>query len=389
MISTQTIESLETSAGSRGQTGIYFRGTVNHQPNHDNVFVEKATIETMGKRSKKQATDSNDTASDVLTRGDDGDDEDCEMLIVLPGDIVTSHLDNIQGQNNKSDSDQRAKTTVIRNKLGNGLRYDSNTNQVYATYSGRFVHKYSKDNDGARVSTYYVEPHRTRSMQQRRYLPTMNDRLVGIVVDRIGATEEGGGDLYRIDINAAHYGILSNLQFAGATKRNKPIFQPGQIVYCRVLNDTTDTTINIDVPILLSCMNGPYDVGVPSKDWTTKENCYGELRNGGTICRISMQLARSLLSSTNATKETKGAIAHEPTNVILEELAKHSTKIPFEVAIGMNGYIWINSTKLEYIILIQNAIQNSNVLTTEQIRAMVKNLIYIVDKQLQQRNDLS
>jgi exosome complex RNA-binding protein Rrp4 len=55
----------------------------------------------------------------------------------------------------------------------------------------------------------------------------------------------------------------------------------------------------------------------------------------------------------------------------------------------MNGYIWINSTKLEYIILIQNAIQNSNVLTTEQIRAMVKNLIYIVDKQLQQRNDLS
>ena len=324
-------------------------------------------------------------------------------MIVVPGDCIQSHIDN----NNHSNTNNNSTTTIQhqqqRNKWGNGLRYDPHTNQVYATYAGRLMYKQSVattscsssgcDIDGTtvKVNTYYVEPHRTKSIQQpRRYHPvTINDRIVGIVMDRIGSTDEGGGDLYRIDINAAHYGILSNFEFAGATKRNKPILQSGQIVYCRVLNDTSSIMAQTThEPILLSCMNGPYDIGIPSKDWTTRENCYGELRNGGTVCRISMPLARSLLlSSSSAT--TRASTIDEPHNIILEELAKHSTKIPFEVAIGVNGYLWINSTKLEYIILIQNAIQNSNVLTSEQIRAMVKNLIFIVDKQLQLRNDRS
>jgi exosome complex component RRP40 len=342
----------------------------------------------MGKRSKRNSTSSSNDDHDIPTTSND---TDSAVVIVLPGDSVASHLDIYR--RSKSDDDSMRTTTtktVIRNKLGNGLRFNSHTKQVYATCSGRLVHKYSKDNDGARVHTYYVEPHKTTNLQQRRYQPAMNDRVVGIVVDRIGATDEGGGDLYRIDINAAHHGILSNLQFAGATKRNKPIFQPGQIVYCRVLNDAANSTTSTDEPILLSCMNGPCDVGIPSKDWTTKENCYGELRNGGTICRISLQLARNLLSSATVSNDSKTeAATDEQSNVILEELAKHNKKIPFEVAIGMNGYVWINSTKLEYIILIQNAIQNSNVLTNEQIRAMVKNLVYVVDKQLQQRNDIS
>jgi exosome complex component RRP40 len=341
----------------------------------------------MGKRSKQHITYSNEATQSNTN-------ESSDIVIVVPGECIQSHIDS---------TNDMTSANIQRNKLGNGLRYDSRTNRVYATYAGRLMHKQSistndDDNDGTKVkvevNTYYVEPHRTKSIQQpRRYYPTMNDRIVGIVIDRIGTTDEGGGDLYRIDINAAHYGVLSNLEFAGATKRNKPILQTGQIVYCRVLNDTSSTaTNNADEPILLSCLNGPYDAGIPSKDWTTKENCYGELRNGGTVCRISMPLARSLLSSatnTTTTATSTAMMSYEPHNIILEELARHSQKIPFEVAIGMNGYIWINSTKLEYIILIQNAIQNSNVLTAEQIRAMVKNLIYIVDKQLQQRNDRS
>lgn len=371
----------------------------------------------MGKRSKTHDTsaDRNDDDDVVLTKGNvDSIDRDA-VVIVLPGDNVTRHLTSVHCSTSNNDDtvveeeeDGGATPStkpVIRNKLGRGLRVDASTNQVYATFSGRLVHKHCKEHGGSRIHTYFIEPHRTGSIQQqRRYQPAVHDRVVGIVVDRIGTTDEGGGDVYRIDINAAQYGILSNLQFAGATKRNKPILQSGQIVYCRVLNDATTTTIataaadtttadtDDETSVILSCMNGPYDVGIPSKDWTTRENCYGELRNGGTLCRVSMPLARNLLiSSTILSHDSKKDVHNtiEEHNVILEELAKHNQKIPFEVVIGVNGYVWINSTKPEYIILIQNAVQNSNVLTNEQIRAMVKNLVYIIDKQLQQRNEIS
>ena len=67
----------------------------------------------------------------------------------------------------------------------------------------------------------------------RRYRPALEDRVVGIVEERAGS-DGAGGDLYRINIGASHPALLSNLQFEGATKRNKPSFQPGQLLYARV-----------------------------------------------------------------------------------------------------------------------------------------------------------
>jgi exosome complex component RRP40 len=295
-----------------------------------------------------------------------------EIFIVLPGDTITSYITPTHHTPEHSLSAVTTSTAIPScsavSKLGTGLRYDSIKKQVYATCAGRLITKRTKDDMGNTISIYYVEPCRSTI---RRYQPNVDDRIIGIVVDRSG-TDDNGGDLYRIDINASHYGILSNLQFSGATKRNKPILLPGQIIYSRIL--TIANQNHLFDPIL-SCINGPYDTGIPSKDWTTKEGCYGELR-GGTLCRISMNLARNILDPTSQ---------H---NIILNELAKNKN-LTFEVSIGLNGYLWINSTISEYIILIQNAIQNSNVLTAEQNRAMVKNLIYIVDKQLQQRNDSS
>jgi exosome complex RNA-binding protein Rrp4 len=59
----------------------------------------------------------------------------------------------------------------------------------------------------------------------------------------------------------------------------------------------------------------------------------------------------------------------------------------FEVAVGVNGFLWIHSTAPEYTILIQNAICNSAVLTPAQVRGMVKQLVYTVRKQMQQDQD--
>ena len=101
----------------------------------------------------------------------------------------------------------------------------------------------------------------------------------------------------------------------------------------------------------------------------TNEGCYGEIR-GGTVTRISLGLARELL---------------QPDCLVLTELA--SLNLAFELAIGVNGLLWIHSATPEYTVAILNAIKNSEVLSEEQVRSMVKALVYTVQKQLQQQAD--
>jgi exosome complex component RRP40 len=281
------------------------------------------------------------------------------LLVVLPGDNVTKHVLSPLPLGDTKLQQQPP-------KLGPGLRYDDSKNQVFATLAGRLVTAQSG------TSTVHFVRQNTR-----RYRPVLQDRCLGIVQERIrgGQDVATGGDLFYVNIGAAHPAILSNLAFEGATKRNRPTLQPGQVFYARVVSLMTQSLQlpseddnNLE-PLSLSCKLGPQDVGLPRKDWMTAEGVYGELR-GGTICRISTGLARELL---------------HPDNLVLSELA--AAKLAFEVAVGVNGFLWIHSGLPEHTILIQNAILNSQVLSEEQVRGMVKSLVFTVEKQLQQDRD--
>ena len=233
-------------------------------------------------------------------------------------------------------------------KLGTGLHLVDG-GHVRVTVAGQLVR---------RNQTYFVRNN------PRHYIPplSVHDRVVGVIVDRMGG-DGVGGDLYRVDIGGPHHGTLSSLAFEGATKRHKPQFQPGQIIYARV------DQLHPSLDPVLSCQVGPHDPALSRKDWMTNEGMYGELR-GGHLCRLSMGLARALL---------------QPDCLVLEELGRH--KIPFEVAIGVNGYVWIHSASPRYTILIQNALQNSQVLTPSQTKSMVESLVYTIKKQEQQESD--
>lgn len=250
------------------------------------------------------------------------------ILAVLPGDNVTEHV-----------------LSSGAPKIGTGLRYDKESKQIYSTLAGSLEERHA---------VYFVR------QTLRRYRPALEDRVIGIVEDRLG-NDGSGGDIYRINIGASHPACLSNLDFEGATKRNKPNFQTGQVLYARI-SALYDGLLDPQ----LSCQLGPHDGNLPRKDWMTNEGCYGELR-GGTVSRISTGLARELL---------------HPSNLVLNELAK---SVAFEVAIGVNGFLWIHSRRPEYTIMIQNAIQNSQVLTDEQVRGMVKSLVSTVEKQILQQ----
>lgn len=251
---------------------------------------------------------------------------DTSIITVLPGDNVTDTI--------------RSKTTKNL-KLGTGLRFQDET--ILATSAGRLTQ---------RNTTWFV------LQNNKRYIPADEDRVVGIVQDRAGS--DNGGDVYRVHIGGSHPAMLNNLNFEGATKRNRPSLKPGDVVYARITSTILDP--------MLSCKLGPRDVGIVSrKDWMTQEGLYGPLK-GGTLEKIPVGLARELLS---------------PHNVALAELSK----LPFEICVGVNGYLWIHSEHPAYTILVSNAIVNSQVLTEEQTRGMVQSLIKTVQQQLSTDNE--
>lgn len=106
------------------------------------------------------------------------------------------------------------------------------------------------------------------------------------------------------------------------------------------------------------------DGGASRKDWLTNEGTYGPL-TGGTSFKVSLGLARELLN---------------PKNVVLAAL--DASKLPFEIAVGVNGMVWVNSPAPEYTIVVMNAIMNSEVMNAEQVRGMVKRMVKNVKKQL-------
>jgi exosome complex component RRP40 len=72
-----------------------------------------------------------------------------------------------------------------------------------------------------------------------------------------------------MDINADAYAILNTQEFQGATRRDKPKFDEGTLVYCRVLS--CDRLAKVQ----LSCISP-----LCKKSWTTGEAFFGKLDNG-------------------------------------------------------------------------------------------------------------
>jgi len=181
---------------------------------------------------------------------------------------------------------------------------------------------------------YYIE-----DAYVKHYYPKLEDKVIGVIEDR-------GGDVYKVNIFAGSAAVLSRLAFQGATKRNRPDLKRGDLVYCRV----SDTDPDADVA--LTCISA---AGV-KKDWQSGEAIYGALV-GGIMLRLSIAYANSLL---------------RPDILVLNLLGQ---RMSFEVAIGMNGCVWLKAaTPLEMIIL-RNAIVSSEAMDDTSVTALVSVLL--------------
>lgn len=164
---------------------------------------------------------------------------------------------------------------------------------------------------------------------QKRYIPQRGDSVIGIITTK-------AGDVFRVDVGASELATLPYLAFESATKRNRPDVKVGDIVYCKFL------VANKDMEPELVCIDG-----------SGKSAGLGVIgRDGGMLLQVPINLVQKVLS---------------PECVLFKTLGKN---LKYEVAVGMNGRIWIKCHTVMETIAVANAISVSQHMTNQDIQKM-------------------
>jgi exosome complex component RRP40 len=125
---------------------------------------------------------------------------------------------------------------------------------------------------------------------------------------------------------------LPILSFESATKKTRPQLPSGALVYARV------TLANKHMDPELECVSSS----------TGKSEGLGPL-TGGMVFNVSLGMARRLMLPKP--KEQGGL-------VLLEELGNQG--VSFEIAVGRNGKVWVDSAKVGTTLKIGKAMQETD-----------------------------
>jgi exosome complex component RRP40 len=125
------------------------------------------------------------------------------------------------------------------------------------------------------------------------------------------------------------------LAFEGATKKNRPEVNVGDLVYAKVMQ------ANPDLEPELVCV-----------DSSGKKGKLGQLSDG-LVFNCSINLVRKLLNEKCQ---------------LLNLLSKET---PYEIAAGINGRIWINTKSTRATILLRETILEAEYTPYEDIRKLV------------------
>lgn len=218
--------------------------------------------------------------------------------VALPGDDVTAII---------------APSKIMKMVLGPGLRRQDD--RVVASKAGVLKQK--------SANTFWVDNH------QKRYIPNKGETVIGHVVQK-------AGDIFRVDIGASEPAVLSYLAFEGATKKNRPDVNVGDLVFAKLL------VAHKDFESELVCV-----------DSLGKKQKLGVL-SGGFVFNCTINLARKLRSS----------------DCPLLNSIKQNIQVPLEVVVGMNGKVWVNGKSEKDIIAVGNAILGAEHRTNEEIVEM-------------------
>ena len=153
---------------------------------------------------------------ELLPHGSDPEYPEGKKVVKLGSGLKVVTIPNKETKSDTSSSSSSG---------SNKINVDGSSQGVMATLFGELTHRYPNH--------YWVQ-HSTR----KRYMPHVGDNIVAIIEDRLG-------DYYKAEIRSGAFAYLPRLAFDGATKRNRPEFHRGQVVYCRVSKafDDADTEL--------------------------------------------------------------------------------------------------------------------------------------------------
>ncbi|KAH3898669.1 probable Exosome complex component RRP40 [Saccharomycodes ludwigii] len=183
------------------------------------------------------------------------------------------------------------------------------TSQIKVTGPGIYVFPNENDvkpiNAGIEIvqkspkTSVYIE------YNSKRYIPAVGDFVIGTIVAAYA-------DHYNVSLNNfSNVVSLSYMAFPNASKKNRPNLKTGDLVYARVCQSDRDLEAEIE------CMNSTTGVN----------DGFGLLdENNSMIIDVSLGFARELLFNNSYP--------------LLPLLSKFTE---FEVAIGVNGKIWIKT----------------------------------------------
>ncbi|KAL4641567.1 exosome complex component RRP40 [Arapaima gigas] len=221
--------------------------------------------------------------------------------VVLPGDVF-SFASLAQ--------DSRMEKIIC----GPGLR--RNGDEVLVCKSGVLRHK--------PANLFWVDS------QQKRYVPAKGESVIGIVTAKTG-------DTFKVDVGGSEQASLSYLAFEGATKRNRPNVQVGDLVYAQFI------IANKDMEPELVCI-----------DSCGRANGMGVFGNDGLLFRVSLGLVRRLLV---------------PRSEIVKDLEQ---LFPFEMVVGMNGRVWVRAQTTQQTLIVANLLESCENMTAEQRKLLFR-----------------
>lgn len=238
------------------------------------------------------------------------------LNLVIPGDNITISDSQINNNNNNNNISLGPNVTL------------TNENTLQPLTSGLFITTTSKKNTIS-SNLYYVDS------SSGRYIPQVGDLVIGTIIGQFG-------DYYRVSLNEFSKEVILNIYaFPNASKKNRPRLQIRELIYARV--SSNEKSVDVE----LSCID-------PT---TGKDGGFGVLNNGYTF-NISCAYARFLLFTPNA-----------------PVLKKMVEKLQFEIAIGVNGKIWIKSDNSKSTMLCAYIITESQKWKQNEISENIDKLI--------------
>ncbi|KAK7551592.1 hypothetical protein IWX49DRAFT_284517 [Phyllosticta citricarpa] len=166
-----------------------------------------------------------------------------------------------------------------------------------------------------------------------RYIPHTNDLVLAQV-------HHSSTDAYHCALTPhTPFATLPHLAFENATKKTRPILAPGALVYARV----AAASKHMDPE--LECLSAT----------TGKADGLGPLK-GGMVFDVSPGMARRLLIP--AGKKDAAEEGGPGRVVVLEALAE---RVRFEVAVGRNGRVWVDSDEgVKVVLAVGKALQEAD-----------------------------